>query len=296
MWSKSALTNTLFLAIGVLVGVFVDGLFFRTAQPLPVPSDSPMRPSGHNVFVSSPSPSPGNSISHAISDPERPVMVVDESDYDFGSQETGKTITHQFAFHNHGKSILRVTDVRAACGCTVAKVSATKLLPGTSAFVEVKLNLTRLKGEIKKHLVVETNDPQTPITRFSMHGNVIMNVDVTPEITRIPRIQAGDSVTKNVRVSALKDLKFEITGLTTSRPDISANFATINPGREYTITIVYDAPDVSGLQEAWVHVHTDHSGIYNKIDLPISAVVVGGTNPAIEATTTKSPDFETVPK
>jgi len=162
--------------------------------------------------------------------------------------------------------------------------------------VEVKLNLTRLKGEIKKHLVVETNDPQVPITRFSMHGDVIMNVEMAPEITRIPRIQAGDSVTKSVRVSALKDLKFDITGLTTSRPDISAKFDTIKPGREYNITIVYNAPNASGLQEAWVHVHTDHSGIYNKIDLPISAFVVGGTDSGIEATRTKSSDFVTVPK
>ena len=295
MWSKSALTNALFLAIGIFVGVFVDGLFFRTAQPTPVPSESPVLPPGHNVFVSSPSASrsPGNSVSHAMSDPNRPVMVVEESDYDFGSQETGTTITHQFAFHNHGKSILRVTDVRAACGCTVAKVSTTELLPGTSAFVEVKLNLTRLKGKIKKHLVVETNDPQTPITRFSMHGDVIMNVEMAPEITRIPQIQAGDSVTKSVRVSALNDLKFDITGLTTSRPGISAKFATIKPGREYNITIVYNAPDASGLQEAWVHIHTDHSGIYNKIDLPISAFVVGGTD---SGTRTKSSDFVTVPK
>ena len=50
----------------------------------------------------------------------QPKLELKESSFDFGDIKQGKTVSHTFVIKNTGNVSLKITDVKAACGCTAA--------------------------------------------------------------------------------------------------------------------------------------------------------------------------------
>ena len=50
-----------------------------------------------------------------------PKLVVPETVFDFGTMRDTETVTHQFVLRNEGTGILKITNVRASCGCTTTR-------------------------------------------------------------------------------------------------------------------------------------------------------------------------------
>ncbi|MEP1032701.1 DUF1573 domain-containing protein [Ekhidna sp.] len=88
-------------------------------------------------------------------------------DHDFGEirEEAGPA---EFTFHfvNNGDEPIRITGVKASCGCTTPGWTNEQVLPGDSGYVKAKYNPRNRPGRFRKSLRVSTTDASSNKTLY----------------------------------------------------------------------------------------------------------------------------------
>lgn len=105
-----------------------------------------------------------------------PKVSVQQVDYDFGNITQGDIVSHTFILSNNGGDLLKITDVRASCGCTAANPTKRELKPGESSNLEVTFNSKGRKGPQVKTVNVTTNDPDRKDVLLTIKCNIIESV------------------------------------------------------------------------------------------------------------------------
>jgi hypothetical protein len=75
-----------------------------------------------------------------VAQPTPEVLVLSETEYNFGKIPQGKPVSHDFTVKNIGKDSLRLENVQASCGCTTPTWSKEPIAPGASATITVGYN------------------------------------------------------------------------------------------------------------------------------------------------------------
>ena len=200
-------------------------------------------------------------------------IAINEPIHQFGDRESGEIVDHTFMIANVGQSILKISKILPACGCTVPKLAKNELAPGEQTALVVRLNLSRQKGPQNREIVVQSNDPTKPNVKVAMVGNAVSRVALSPErilLRDVPQESAPESV---VKVVAKDGLRFNIVGTRTSGEAIEADFTVIKPSEEFDVTITLKSPLPPGDFKGWVHLLTDHSGEYRIVGIPVLADV-----------------------
>jgi len=103
-----------------------------------------------------------------------PKASVQQVDYNFGNIKQGDIVSHTFVISNSGGDLLKITDVRASCGCTAANPTKRELKPGESSNLEVTFNSKGRKGPQTKTVNVVTNDPDKKDITLTIKCNIIV--------------------------------------------------------------------------------------------------------------------------
>ncbi len=85
-----------------------------------------------------------------------PVMVFDETVFDFGNIAKGTAVEHKFSFTNTGKAPLVIVDAKSSCGCTVPEYSKDPIAPGAKGELLVKYNGSGTNA-VTKTITVKAN-------------------------------------------------------------------------------------------------------------------------------------------
>ncbi len=81
--------------------------------------------------------------------------------YDFGDiKEDGGYVETIFGFINDGDQPIKITGVRASCGCTTPGWTKEEVMPGDSGFVKARYNPRNRPGKFRKSLRVSSNGGQ----------------------------------------------------------------------------------------------------------------------------------------
>lgn len=102
-----------------------------------------------------------------------PKLSVSEDEHNFGNIKEGDVVEHDFILKNMGDEILKISKVRASCGCTAAKPDKNELAPGESTEVHVSFNSRGRSGKQSKYVYIMSNDPDTPQKRVKIMSNVL---------------------------------------------------------------------------------------------------------------------------
>ncbi len=102
-----------------------------------------------------------------------PQIIAQSSEHDFGDVAEGTSVTHNFVVSNSGGDVLKITKVRAGCGCTAASPEKSELAPGESTTIRVAFNSTGREGRQEKYVFVNSNDPKTPELKLKFTCNVV---------------------------------------------------------------------------------------------------------------------------
>ncbi len=90
-----------------------------------------------------------------------------QAEHDFGEIKAGETVKHTYRFKNTGDQPLKLTRVKASCGCTTPSWSKEAIAPGEEGFIEVAFNSRGKRGPQRKSVVVTGNfEPVNKILRF----------------------------------------------------------------------------------------------------------------------------------
>src|SRR5579863_2092302 len=199
--------------------------------------------------------------------PGAPKAVAVEPIFDAGEISKGDKVTHDFSIRNEGTATLELTDVRPACGCTVASYDK-QIAPGAVGKIHTVLDTTQIpSGPTGKGLSVFTNDPANPEVQLTIHLKVVPYVDVKPGYAKFNVVRGMTETAKMVEtLYGLDSQLTAITGVDSPYPFVSATFREAQEGeklpdikgKQWRIEIVL-APDAPvGPIAGNVMVHTNH--------------------------------------
>jgi hypothetical protein len=102
-----------------------------------------------------------------------PKISVLQSDYSFGDIIQGEKVAHNFTITNSGGDMLKITDIKASCGCTAAVPEKSELKPGESTQIKVEFNSQGRRGDQVKYVYIRTNDEKNPEVKLRITGTVV---------------------------------------------------------------------------------------------------------------------------
>ncbi|MEA3545564.1 MAG: DUF1573 domain-containing protein [Thermodesulfobacteriota bacterium] len=110
-----------------------------------------------------------------------PSLVVEHLTHDFGEIIQGVEASHVFRFHNAGDQVLELGRLRSSCGCTVALLTARRLMPGDMGELQLVFSSEGFRGAVQKTVTFETNDPRHRVVTFSLRGKVKAELFLQPQ-------------------------------------------------------------------------------------------------------------------
>jgi hypothetical protein len=117
-----------------------------------------------------------------------PKAVAAEPIADVGTVPKGEKIVHDFVIQNQGDAPLQITEVRPACGCTVADFDKT-IAPGQSGKIHVVIDSSTFNGPVAKGVTVVTNDPEHPEFELTVRAKLEPFITVKPGYARYITVQ-----------------------------------------------------------------------------------------------------------
>lgn len=103
--------------------------------------------------------------------------------HNFGNIIEGQIATYDFQFVNNGTEPLKLTRVKASCGCTTPKYPTTEVMPGDTASIRAEYNSAGRPGTFNKNIFVNSNAGDITLT---ITGNVVKEPEkpISPVIIR----------------------------------------------------------------------------------------------------------------
>lgn len=191
----------------------------------------------------------------------------------------GEQIQHDFQIKNEGDTVLEITDVHPACGCTVVSFD-TKIEPGKTGRVTAKVDTQDFAGPISKSIAVFTNDKANPKLQLVVKADVKPYISVDPGYARYNYVQ-GEPLRPITQILWTEDGRdINIVRVKAPYPHLKVSYREPREeerkkeakGRQWAIDVelVPDAP-VGALKD-YVEVETDHPK-QKIVKLPISGFV-----------------------
>ena len=182
----------------------------------------------------------------------RAEMVWEKSFQSFHRLPSDGHLETKFAFHNEGKSPVKVRSVRTSCGCTSAKLVKDIYAPGESGEISVRFTFGDRKGAHRKVITVTTDDKSEP-TELSLQVVIDEPLAIRPALVFWKTGEAGAA--KSVQVNAEPGKPVRVKSVMSSNPRIAAKLDTIKAGEQYSIAIT--PADTSKKESAEITVETD---------------------------------------
>jgi uncharacterized cupredoxin-like copper-binding protein len=206
-----------------------------------------------------------------------PKISVQQSEFDFGDINQNDIVNHDFVIMNTGGDILKISDIRAACGCTAAKPDKTELKPGESTKLKITFNSKGRKGPQIKTVNFNTNDPAKPSVTLTIKCNIIVK-DVSnnssgakiffPEIQHdFGKVKEGAKLNytfqfqnKGTQPLVIKDVK---TSCGCTAAVISEK--NIQPGQNGSIKVEFDTSNRQGKTSKLITIVSNDTQEPNKV-------------------------------
>ena len=166
-----------------------------------------------------------------------PKIACDQATHDFGTADNQSTVKHTFKVRNDGTSVLNISQVKPACGCTIANISSKVLQPGEEATIDAALNLKGRRGLQTKTITVHSNDPKTPEYRLTLKGTAASEIGINPTSVYLGQLGVGETVTKTVSITNNGTNDLRILKVTSQNNLVTYRVETNTPGKAYTLHV-----------------------------------------------------------
>ena len=173
----------------------------------------------------------------------RPLIKIEEPDFDFGSIYRGEKAEHTFIVRNDGTDTLRIQNVRSSCGCTVPTLAKRNLAPGESTQLTAIFDSGRFIGSVTKQIYVYSNDMETPIINLSIHTDVKVDLEVRPGTIYFAGLHEGEKVERSILIKNTSDKPVDIKEISSTVSAVRLELPKIKlqPGETGELKLVIDA-------------------------------------------------------
>ena len=101
-----------------------------------------------------------------------PRLFFSEYNYDFGHLYRGIKLYHSFKYTNAGGRAVVINHIEVSPDCKLVVSPPEIIQPGESGFIRLKVIMRGRIGVQHRTVVLNTNDPITPVITLGIHGNV----------------------------------------------------------------------------------------------------------------------------
>lgn len=191
----------------------------------------------------------------------------------------GETIVHAYEIRNDGDAPLEITDVRPACGCTVARFDKV-IEPGQVGKIHARMDTSDFAGPVSKSIAVFTNDSDNPKLQLVMKAKVKPYIGVAPGFARYIYVQGEPIAPIYQTLWAQDGTDVEILEATSPydhltvsvRPAVGEERSDKSDGKQWRIEIALDDNAPIGALRQYVEVTTNHPK-QQQVKIPISGFV-----------------------
>ncbi len=211
----------------------------------------------------------------------QPRAIVAEPVVDLGNFYQDQLILHDFIVKNEGNATLKITDVKAACGCTATDYDKT-IEPGKTGKVHAKVDISKFTGTISKDIMVITNDQANPQINLTIKAIVKALIVVKPGYARFNILQGESENSKDVQIIASGDgTAFDVLSARSPIEGVNATFREATAaerlpdisGKQWAVEVALSADNIkTGPLSDYVIVATNHPK-QKEIKIAISGVV-----------------------
>lgn len=209
-----------------------------------------------------------------------PAAVVLEPVVDAGQVPVGEEVGASFEIRNDGTAPLEITQVRPACGCTVAEYDEV-IPPGGTGRIRAMVDTTSILGPNAKGVTVFTNDAANPRIQLTIKSDVRPFLSVEPGYARFTSfVRHERDQTASQLLSASDFDGLEVLGVESPQAWIEVDYREAEgdertdeaAGRQWLIdvTLTRDAP--VGPVADQVLVRTNHP-VQDTVEIPVSGFV-----------------------
>jgi len=207
------------------------------SQPVPVPV--PVQPIPAPVPLA---PTAAPAVKAEITDfSGKPKIACDAPIFEFGSKNNAESVKHTFTVKNEGEGVLNISNVKPACGCTIANISSKILKPGESATIDANLSLKGRRGLQTKTITVNSDDPTTPAYRLTLKGTAVSAVNLSPTSVYVGNLGQGEVATKTVTITNNDTMPLKIESVKAQNNSVTLNLKTIEEGQKYELDVTTSA-------------------------------------------------------
>ncbi|HVT60154.1 MAG TPA: DUF1573 domain-containing protein [Thermoanaerobaculia bacterium] len=199
---------------------------------------------------------------------------------DVGTIPAGDKAAHDFEIRNEGEGVLMLTDVRAACGCTVASFDKT-IAPGQSGKVHVIVDTLGFNGPIAKGVTVFTNDPKNPQIELTVRAKIQPYIVVDPGYARYVTVRGEGKQGNIVQTLYASDGEpMDIVKVESPFPYLTISYREAQEGerlpdvkaKQWRVEMVLSNDAAVGALIGHVTIHTNHPK-QKLVQIPVSGFV-----------------------
>ena len=210
----------------------------------------------------------------------KPKAVAVEPVTDVGTVAKGDSVTHDFVIKNEGTAPLEITQVRPACGCTVASFDKT-IAPGKTGVVHTVVDTVTFNGPIAKGVTVYTNDPATPQIELTVKAKVEPYIYVRPGYARYIVVQGEPQDGSIAQILWSSDgTPFDVLSVDSPFPALKVNFREATEkeripemkGKQWRVETLLSNDAPVGPLANYVTIHTNHPK-QKLVQVPISGFI-----------------------
>lgn len=206
-----------------------------------------------------------------------PKIQFDKTVYDFGTTQQVASVTGTFTFSNTGSATLQIQKPSPTCGCTVAAVKPDKLEPGEKGELVFTVNVANLRGHAEKHIIVPSNDPQSPSVNLGIKIDVMPMFDVQPQQVSLGDIRQGTITNVDVHVKRTDGQKLVINHAESSANLVRTRIEPIegSDGKEAHVWVEIEAEGVPRHLNDMVRIFMDNAPQQPPLSVPVFGRLIG---------------------
>jgi hypothetical protein len=214
-------------------------------------------------------------------------VVVNGTEFDFGTlgqQSTGK---HTFTIRNEGTSMLQLGLINVSCGkCVETEFNSASVQPGQSVDIPVTFHTRKPGPQFSERAEIGTNDPAMSMIGLQIRGFITRPARVSEEEIVLGNVSGNEPATREFRIFGYESDKLEVVGTEFTNP-VNASFFSLESkpldasklaeeqhakvGRLLTLSVKPGLPLGSITQTLRLTVQTTDK---QTIDVPIQGTVV----------------------
>jgi hypothetical protein len=230
--------------------------------------------------ASSPAAAPASTPAPAAPGAKKPKAVPVEAVSDAGQVAKGEKIVHDFELRNDGDAPLQVTDVRPACGCTVASYDKT-IAPGKTGKIHIVVDTVNFSGPVNKGVTVYTNDAANPQIELTVQAKIEPYIAIKPGYARYMVVRGEAKEGTIVQTLWTPDgSPMDVVKVESPFPFLTASFRQAQEGervpeatgKQWRVEMLLSNDAPVGPLAGYVTVHTSHAK-QKMLQIPVSGFV-----------------------